>query len=295
MSCFFHESCDRSLLRIQGDDRFAFLQGLITQDIFKLEKEKAIYSCFLTPQGKYLEDFFIVRDGDSLLLDMEHTNRDVFLKKLNLYKMRSKVEITIVDDLKSVSIWGDANIDLASDALIYDDPRLKDLGKRAIMSQQMIATLKEHASEQSFDDYHHHLVMHGVPYSGCELMREKSIILECNLDELHALSWAKGCYVGQELMARTKHRGLLRKRLFTIEANNDSFECGDVLFCQSDEHVEAGVIRSKSKNHGLAMIRLEHLQKVLRGETFFTLNGERIKIHFQEWMKDVSYETDASS
>jgi folate-binding protein YgfZ len=242
---------NRGVLQIEGEDRLAFLQGLISNDVNKITPNKAIYAAFLTPQGKFLCDFFIAQKDDALLLDIENSALASFKKKLTLYKLRSKVSITDVSDSYAVMVAFGGTIDQKG---VFVDPRLDAAGYRAILP---IGERISDATEVPFEDYDLHRIKLGLPDGSRDIVIEKSILLENGFDELNGVDWKKGCYMGQELTARTKYRALIKKRLFPVQVEGELPESGTEIF--SGDSV-VGEIHSGINGHALATIKLDALQ-----------------------------------
>jgi folate-binding protein YgfZ len=256
----------RGVIQIQGEDKAPFLQGLITNDVALITPTHAIYAALLTPQGRFLYDLFIIEKDNSYLLDVEMERLEALLKKLSLYKLRSQVTLKSRHDLKVYALWGEESA-LPKEA--YPDPRLVELGAR------MMGTLSETATPQ---DYDMHRLILGVPEGGQDLIPEKAILLESGLDELNAISWTKGCYMGQELTARTKYRGLVRKRLFPVIIEGEPPPFGSEIFLDG---TSVGEMRTSNKEHGLALLRLEAREATgnLICET------ARLKPYAPDWMR----------
>ena len=189
------------MILVEGTDRYDFLQGLITQDITLLKPGLMLYSAFLTPQGKYLADFFITeKDGIIGLEGYEPQMQDV-LKKLNLHKLRSDVTLSLAPAETYVSFTtGD-----------YKDPRHNDMGYRSYTRPQ--------GDETDIDAYHKKRICLAIPEAG-DMEAGQSSPFEGNLDRLHAISFSKGCYMGQELVSRIHHRGLVKRRLQPVTQAN---------------------------------------------------------------------------
>jgi folate-binding protein YgfZ len=251
----------RGVLEIRGEDKTTFLQGLITNDINEVTPTQAIYATLLTPQGRFLYDFFISEREGSYFLETDSERLDALIKKLNLYKLRSQVTLIPRSDLKVYALWGDnlsLSLGLAEERgkahqNVYMDPRLVELGARV----QGEIPIKDFRGVP-LEDYVRHRLKLGVPEGGEDLIPEKSIPLESGLDELHAISWTKGCYMGQELTARTKYRGLVRKRLFPVIIEGDSPSFGAEIF---KNDIPVGEMRSHSGSQGLALLRIEALKE----------------------------------
>jgi len=199
---------DRAVIAVAGPEARPFLQGLITNDVERLEPGKGLYAALLTPQGKILFDFFLVEGDGAVLIDCHAASRDALLKRLTLYKLRAKVVLEARDQLAVLAEWDGAE---AKYAIAYPDPRLAALGRRAIISKgEMRQDLL------SAPAYHAHRLALGVPEAG-DFGTDRMFALDADLDELHAVDFKKGCYVGQELTARMKHRGTARKRLLPVQ------------------------------------------------------------------------------
>lgn len=262
---------NRGIIEITGEDKASFLQGLITNDIQRVHPSKAIYSALLTPQGRFLYDFFIIEREGAYLLDGEEKRLDALLKKLDLYKLRSKVTLQKRPDLKVYALWDEREEMYPPSS--YKDPRLDALGARMIE-----ASPPPDFQSTSPTAYDLHRLRLGVPEGGTDLIPEKSILLESGLDELNGISWTKGCYMGQELTARTKYRGLVRKRLFPITFEGSPPLFGEPIFKQGQP---VGEMRTHNKNYGLALLRIESLKE---GQDFYC--GEtKLTPYIPDWMR----------
>lgn len=235
---FFVKLKNRGLLHIEGDDRFDFLQGLISNDVSLLDSQPAIYACLLTPQGKFLHDFFIIKGNDFLMIDCEGEERaqDLY-KRLLMYRLRSKVQISIEEHNDVYAVIGD------TPDSGYADPRHRALGYRLFEKPTGMEA-------QDFDAWDFLRICSGVPDGSRDMEIEKSTLLECNIDKLNGVSFKKGCFVGQELTARMHHRGLAKKHLYTVK--------GDLPVSGEDITVDGklvGVMRSSCADSGLALIK----------------------------------------
>ena len=235
---FFVKLQNRGLLQIEGEDRGAFLQGLISNDMKALETQPAIYACLLTPQGKFLHDFFVIKGDGVLLLDCEGGDRaqDLY-KRLLMYRLRSKVQISIEDHHDVYAVIGH---EVPSG---FADPRHDGLGYRVFEPPADI-------TEQDFEAWDRLRISLCVPDGSRDMVVEKSTLLECGVDRLHGISYTKGCYVGQELTARMHHRGLAKKHLYVVQgalpaAGDDITADGRLL----------GEMRSSCGDTGLALLK----------------------------------------
>jgi tRNA-modifying protein YgfZ len=206
MSKAFYVSLpNRGLIHIEGEDRKSFLQGLISNDVSGDFAEKIMYACLLTPQGKFLHDFF-VHDADGvLLIDCEGGARakDLY-ERLMKYRLRSRIQISMEEHTPVYAIFGDDTIGIS-------DPRHASMGRRSFE--------KPVAEEKPFEAWDTIRINHTIPDGSRDMEIEKSTLLECGIDKLNGVDWNKGCYMGQELTARMHYRGLAKKHLYTIKIN----------------------------------------------------------------------------
>ncbi|WP_169542923.1 CAF17-like 4Fe-4S cluster assembly/insertion protein YgfZ [Sneathiella aquimaris] len=266
---------NRCLLSLAGEDAFAFLQNLVTNDLTLLEKAQAIYSALLTPQGKFLHDFIISKKEDALYLDCPASRKDDLIKRLTMYKLRAKVDIQdVTADFHLYALFGDTAQALATSyhdhqgaqedksSLLFADPRLQQLGYRFYCP--VTAAQPDFFSSAAlvpFDDYTKFRLALGVPEGGSDIEPEKNFLLEINFEELNGVSFSKGCYVGQELTARTKHRAKIRKRLFQF-TSDENISVGDVFKVDGKE---AATVLSFTAPFGLALTRLDAWEKIEQG------------------------------
>ncbi|WP_135079025.1 folate-binding protein YgfZ [Terasakiella sp. SH-1] len=250
---------NRGVLKISGPDRVDFLQGLVSNDVSKATDTKGVYAAFLTPQGKYLCDFFILasESHQCLMLDIAADALPAFKKKLTMYKLRADVEIEDVSQGYDIlAFFGDAKMEITPG--LYQDPRLAEAGYRAFVSK---GTGWQNAEEVDFDSYDLHRLLLGLPDGARDMIVEKSILLENGFDELNGVDWDKGCYMGQELTARTKYRGLIKKRLLPVEVQGPLPENGTEIYA-ADKLV--GEVRSGLEKKALALLKLDFIEEPLR-------------------------------
>ncbi len=286
----------RGLLRAAGPDARGFLQGMVSNDVTKVGPERAIWSAFLTPQGKFLHEFFMTEEPGpeeagggtaSLLHDCEAARLDDLRGRLARYKLRAKIELTDVSSDHAVAaIFGAGAPDALGEALglpaevgaarpfgggiAYIDPRLAELGARAVLPRAGARAALEDAglAAATLADYDALRIGLGVPDGSRDLDVERSPLLENGFDELHGIDWDKGCFMGQELTARTKYRALIKKRLLPVAIEGPAPEPGTPVTAGGRD---AGVLRSSVDGVGLALLRLEHLEApLLAGEARLT-------------------------
>ena len=255
---YFYKNSNSRFISIEGDDSNEFLQNLITNDIKKCSEDNILYSCLLSPQGKFLSDFFIFKKNERYLIETHSLFYEKLLKKLNLYRLRSKVHINEVNNLHSYSVFGDLQKDL--DTFIFNsDPRNKNIGLKLIHLKKNPEIL-DNLDEINEDKYHQILIQNTVPLSHYDLEENKSLLLENNFENLNSISWDKGCYVGQEITARMKYRALLKKKIYSLEIKDGSPLIGQVI---KDDENEFGKIISIKNNSVLAMLKIELAEKIV--------------------------------
>src|SRR3954465_4321378 len=262
---------DRGILAVSGPDRRSFLQGLVSNDVEKVAADRAVYAALLTAQGKYLHDFIMVEHGEAIWLDAEAARLADLKRRLSLYRLRAKVAIDERPELAVAAVFGDGALDALGlprepgaartevDGPIMVDPRLVELGARTIRPRERIRSdlAGGDLAETDFATYDRHRLALGVPDGSRDLVLEKSILLESGFEELHGVDWQKGCYIGQELTARTKYRGLIKKRLFPVRIDGPAPEPGTIVMLDGRE---AGEMRSSRDGAGLALLRLDAIE-----------------------------------
>ena len=253
---YFYKNSNSRFLSIEGGDSNEFLQNLITNDINKCSEENILYSCLLSPQGKFLSDFFIFKKDERYLIETHSLFYEKLLKKLNLYKLRAKVNINKVNNLYSYSVFGELQKD--QDTFIFNtDPRNKNIGSKLIHLKKNPKIL-DHFNEINEEKYHQVLIQNTVPLSHYDLEENKSLLLENNFENLNSISWDKGCYVGQEITARMKYRALLKKKIYSLEIKDGLPIIGQQI---KDDENEFGKIISIKNDSVLAMLKIEFAEK----------------------------------
>jgi tRNA-modifying protein YgfZ len=259
---------DRAVLAITGPEARDFLQGLITNDVARLTDATPLYAALLTPQGKILFDFVLFADGSDILLDCTSSARDVLRKRLSMYRLRAKVEIAPRDDLAVFAGWGDSALSAPA------DPRLAALGQRKIQPKESTTQIADTSS------YLAHRLELGVP-EAADFGQDKIFALDGDLDELHAVVFDKGCYVGQELTARMKHRGTARKRLLSVTASDGASLPPNDTSVTADGR-ELGTLTNGYGSRGFALIRLDRLDEA--GSAPVNAGGVPVKLTRPSWL-----------
>lgn len=225
----------RTLLRVSGSDARSFLNGLVTNDVGRID-QGLVYTALLTPQGKFVADFMMMADGDAVLLDVASSHGQLLATRLGLYKLRAKVDIA--PDPRMVSRGID---DPPAGAL--SDPRHPSLGWRAY----------SRASGSGIDDWKARRVAHCIPETGIELTPD-TYILEAGFERLNGVDFRKGCFIGQEIVARMHHKTELRKGLVVVKVDGNAPPVGTAI---TSDGRELGVLYTSAGDRAIAQLRLD--------------------------------------
>ena len=284
---------DRAVIAVHGEDRIAFLQGLISNDMAKVETGEAIWAALLTPQGKFLHEFFVVARGDAVILECERARRDDLVTRLSRYRLRAKA-VVAADPATVAVAWGEnaagalgttgqtGAAKTSETGVIYTDPRVQDAGIRAAVTDEQIAVWAKHAgltpsTPEAFDS--HRLAL-GLPDGSRDMEIEKALLLENGFAELHGVDFKKGCYIGQELTARTHYRALIKKRLMPVMIAGAAPPPGAAITAAG---LDAGELKSVRGDRGLALVKLDAWRKAPGG--VLEAGGARITPFVPAWMK----------
>ena len=248
---------DRGVVSVAGADAASFLQGLLTNDVERLEPSEARYAALLTPQGKILFDMIVVRapdaDGAAYLLDCAAAQAADLAKRLGFYKLRAKVAVADESAGRAVvAFWGGEPAPIEG-GLLYPDPRDPRLGWRAIVPRPIAAALgSEHAAE-----YEGLRIGVVAPKGGLDFAYGDAFPHDANLDLLHGVDFDKGCYVGQEVVSRMKHRGTARRRIARVKLAGPPPMPGTPVL---DRELAVGTLGSSSGREALALLRLDRVE-----------------------------------
>jgi folate-binding protein YgfZ len=249
---------DRGVLSVSGADAASFLQGLLTNDVEQLGPSEARYAALLTPQGKILFDMIVARapgEERSYLIDCAAAQAADLGKRLGFYKLRAKVTIADVSADRAVAaFWGDARPEAGG--LVYADPRASRLGWRAILPRSVAAAIGlEHVGE-----YEGLRIAVGAPKGGLDFVYADAFPHDANFDLLHGVDFDKGCYVGQEVVSRMKHRGTARKRVARVKLDGPAPAPGTPVM---DRELTVGALGSSSGREALALLRIDRAEEAM--------------------------------
>jgi hypothetical protein len=251
---------ERGVLSLTGEDRVHFLQGLVSNDVADVSPERAVYACLLTPQGKFLHDFFLIAAGEAILIECEASRRADLLRRLKMFKLRSRIELADVSGEYAVfAVIGARPFAPPAGGIVYDDPRSAGLGLRVLLPRGVAAAplAALGLSRGTVETYDRLRIEAAVPDGSRDMEEGKAILLESNIDLLHGISWDKGCYMGQELTARTRYRGLIKKRLVPVRIAGKAPPIGTPLM---ENGREIGEMRSSAGDVGLALLKLDAIR-----------------------------------
>ena len=285
---------DRAILYVNGEDARDFLQNLISNDINKVTDNSSCFASLLTPQGKFLYEFIIIKHKSGFFIDCEKSQSEEIFKQLNLYKIRSKVEILNLSNEFVVASFGYEkylSLDNSKDILgftiryredpIVLDPRNKNLGARLIINlEKLYMSLKKlELKDDKPEDYYCQSHKLGIVPKNLNKLKNKLFGIECNFEELNGIDFKKGCYVGQENTARIKLKNKLSKRLLPVEIIDGKLEEDETVYCND---IELGKILI-NEEYPFALIKFlnENFNKDL------TLKGKSgsFKIFIPEWLE----------
>ena len=283
---------DRGLLYLNGEDVNEFLQNLVTNDIKKVNNEMSCFAALLTPQGKYLFDFLIIKHKAGYFIDCEKKNIDELYKKLTLYKLRSKVEILNLSNefvVAGISYEKFLTFDNSKDIEgftikyredpIFLDPRLKKLGARLIINlEKLYLSLKKlELKTAKIEDYYKFSHELGVSQIDNDKLQNKIFGIECNFEELNGIDFKKGCYVGQENTARIKLKNKISKKLFAIKIIEGNISSEEIFL----KDKEVGKLLIKNKNP-FALIKIK--DDLLDFENIYQCGEAKLKILKPAWI-----------
>jgi len=288
---------DRKIVAVSGTDRVKFLQGLTTNDIRRLTPDRALYAGFLTRQGKLLCDAFVFQDGDRILIDVAAAFAEDFVQRLRAFKLRAAVEIgETAPALAVAAVWGTAatvrlvpdsaegvvgNSAVAEAQHAFVDPRIAALGARLVFPADV--PIEAELARLGFAiattaDYAAHRLALGIADTA-EIGGEVCYPLEANFEMLHGVDFKKGCYVGQELTARMKLKGELRKRILPVSGSAPLPRVGTPL---TADGTELGPLIAASGTRGLALLRLDRLADAK--EDSIRAQHVQLSIHWPSWL-----------
>ena len=260
------------IIKIEGKNLEGFFQNLVTNDIQLLKNNQVLYSAMLTPQGKFLVDFIILKEGDYFLIEANYKDIYEIRNLITKYDLRQDLKISFLKDINThCIIYNDLPSDIKKDLVKFNtvkknnsfillDPRKNKYLARIWMNKKDIPSLPVKLTKGSSNKrLELERIKNSIPDSLIDLEKEKSFILNFNFDKLNAISFKKGCYIGQENTSRQNYRGKIKYLLNTVELIKGSFpKINTELF---SEKQKVGVMKSYSEKYGLALLKVENIVK----------------------------------
>ena len=281
----YYTDPQRSLIRLKGSDARSFLQGMITQDVHKVSASQAIYACLLSPQGKFQDDFFVFEGAEEqeLFIDVDAERANALMTRLKMYKLRADFQISLQEEaglvlaFSPLEAWqGHTEAARADynpqDCLArFDDPRAHRMGQRIWLQQSQSLGQNQQEISNAAQAYEQLRIFLGLPRAEQDIQRNLDTILDRAMDEASAISWKKGCYMGQEITARMKFRALLKRHLVAFVAEDDTAAGIDRNVIKPSEtllHNQKVVaqITSFAWPYCLALVQSEPLSAAINGE-----------------------------
>ncbi len=263
----------RAVVALSGEETSEFLNGLITANVEEVDAGAASYGALLTPQGKILFDFFILRDGDRYLVDCSAKQKADLIKRLTFYKLRAKVDIADCSgELAVAAAWDGAELP----GHAYADPRSHAAGQRTIAPVDALSALQD-AGE---DAYEAHRISLGLADSDQDIGSGELFPHEANFDQVNGVHFTKGCYVGQEVVSRMRHKAKVRKRIVIAHGTSGNLQSGSEI--TTDGKV-SGTVLSTLNNEGLALIRLDRLEDAYAGAGEISAGDAQLSFSKPEW------------
>lgn len=281
----------RGVITVAGADAREFLQGLISNDMRLAAPDRALWAAMLTPQGKFRHDFFLVERDGSFLIDCEAERLIDLGRTLSRYKLRADVTLGIGKEWSVSAVIGDGAASLfglegragmsraQEGGVVLVDPRHPAMGLRLMLPGPAAPVLEAHGvGAASIEAYEARRIALGLPDGARDMEQDKALLLENGFQELGGVAWDKGCWMGQELTARTKYRGLIKKRLLPVTFDGPAPAPGTPITVNGRE---AGEMRSGIEGRGLALIRLERLAEA--GDQPLMADGRELAVAVPDW------------
>ena len=285
---------NRAILYINGPDAKDFLQNLISNDIHKVTDNFSCFASLLSPQGKFLYEFIVAKHKSGYFIDCEKNQSEEIFKQLNLYKIRSNIEILNLTNEFVVASFGyekylslEGSKDITGFTFKYRedpiilDPRIKDLGARLIINlEKLYLSLKKlNLKDDKIEDYYSKSYQLGIVPKNLDKLKDKIFGIECNYEELNAIDFKKGCYVGQENTARIKLKNKLTKRLLPIKIIDGKLDMDEKIY---NNNVEIGKVLINDE-YPFAVIK--YLDKNFDKDQIFKSKNGSFKIFVPKWLK----------
>ena len=264
----YHLFKKRGIILIKGKDRFNFIQGIISNDIELLRKKPSIYSSLLTPQGKFQHDFFISNFKEKFYLECDKSEQEEIINKFMMYKLRLDVEVSVASNFNIVLSKKKLNFTKSNSSNFFSfyDPRFDNsFFSRTYVDSNFLTEIKKEYVEINENRYETLRLNNCIPDFSIDATKAKSLLLEMRFDELNGISWTKGCYMGQEITARMKHRNIVKKKIFKVLIDFRSNLKNEITL----DNETVGKLTSHNKKDGIAFLDTKALSN-LNTKKFFS-------------------------
>ncbi len=259
---------DRAVVRIAGADAKTLLQNVVTLDMEAVDRHGSGYGALLTPQGKILWDFVLHRRPEGYAADIRANEAEAFAKRLSLYKLRAKVEIALAPEFAVFAAWDELDDEHPA------DPRFPALGTRRPAPTDSVATNAKVA------DWHRQRIALAIPEGGVDFIFGDAYPFDAAMDSLHGVAFDKGCYIGQEVVSRMRHRGTARRRIVAIESKGSLPEPGADIVAGGRV---AGRLGSSVDRHAVGVVRLDRLRAALDANQPVLIGADEVTIALPAW------------
>ena len=284
---------DRGVIKLSGEDARAFLNGLVTTDMTRLEPGRGRFGALLTPQGKIVADFLVTEipagHGGGFLLDCPRALTQPLATKLGFYKLRAKVAVeNLSDSLGVLAVWG--REPPVKPDLTFADPRDERLGWRILIPPELATKAAKLVGADMTDEtaYEAHRIACGVARGGADFVYGDVFPHDANMDRLHGIDFDKGCYVGQEVVSRMQHRGTARTRTVRVTVEGTAPDAGAAILA-GDRQV--GTLGASVGSEGLAMVRIDKICDALDAHMPLTADGVTIHVADPEALRGLQKKT----
>jgi folate-binding protein YgfZ len=266
---------DRAVVRIAGSDAATLLQNVLTLDVGEVDRRGSGYGALLTPQGKILSDFVLHKRPDGYAADLRADQAEAFVKRLTLYRLRAKVEILADPEFAVFVGWasGAASPSPQGRGEAPADPRLPELGRRWVAPAESVE------ADTSPADWHDHRIALAVPEGGVDFPFGDTFPHDAAMDSLHGVAFEKGCYIGQEVVSRMRHRGTARRRVVAVRADTALPPGAEIV--AGDRPL--GRLGSSAGGRGIAIVRLDRTRAALDVGLTPTAGGVALELLLPAW------------
>lgn len=283
----YHLCLNKSILKISGSDRFKFLQGMISNDLEILEKGNSIYCAFLTPQGKFLYDFYIINHKNFYFLECLKKKENEIIKKFQSYKLRAEVNFDKMHDMVSIllnhTLKKKFDQKKIENLYYFSDPRNKNFFLKGFCQKSSIKSLQKKYGLSKIDqnDFEKIRINNTIPEAEKDIEVGKTLLLEARFDKLNGISWEKGCYIGQEVTAITNYRGKLKKQIYGVKIEG-KISSNEITY----NGKSVGIITSHTDDYGIALLNIKEAENCINQRQTLKSNEALLNPFNPNWVND---------